>query len=146
MDKRTLSLLVGGLLPAVLFGFSGILQKLSMNAGIGTGPFLMGVGLTTAVVGGLFAWSEGSFSLTGAGAGYASLFGIVWGMGIGLIAVSLRRYGGQISQLVPLYNMNTLITVLLGLAVLSEWRAVSISRICLSAVLIVLGGILAARS
>src|SRR5690242_8548117 len=41
MDKHTLGLLVGGLLPAVLFGLTGVVQATSARAGIGTGPFLV---------------------------------------------------------------------------------------------------------
>ncbi|MCB9143176.1 MAG: hypothetical protein H6646_12980, partial [Anaerolineales bacterium] len=56
------------------------------------------------------------------------------------------RFDGQISQLVPLYNMNTLVAVLIGLVVLAEWRTVDPRKLAIAAILIVLGGILAARS
>ena len=41
--------------------------------------------------------------------------------------------------------MNTLVAVLLALAVLSEWKHVSVSNVTLGALLIVAGGVLAAR-
>ena len=52
MSTKLIGLLVGGVLPAFLLGMTGIFQKLSTNAGVGTGPFLIGAGVTTAIVGG----------------------------------------------------------------------------------------------
>ena len=62
------------------------------------------------------------------------------------IAIALRRYNGQISQLVSLYNMNTLVAVLIGLILLSEWQTVNIVKIVASSVLIIVGGVLAATA
>jgi hypothetical protein len=62
------------------------------------------------------------------------------------IALALGRYEARISQLVPLYNMNTLVAVGLGLTVLGEWREVNLLRLLLGAGLAVTGGILAATA
>jgi uncharacterized membrane protein len=146
MKSSTLSLLVGGLLPAVLFGLSGVVQKASARAGIGTGPFLVVVGLVVALAGGLVTAAERDAAVNRLSAGYAVLFGVLWGLGIAAIAVALGRYEGQISQLVPLYNMNTLVAVVVGLVVFSEWQGVQPGRLLLGAVLTVAGGVLAATS
>jgi uncharacterized membrane protein len=140
------SVIVGGLLPAVLFGLSGICQKLCGKEGIGVGPFLLGVGMTVIAVGGGFAWFEKDLSFNARSAGYTCLFGICWALGIGLIAVAIRHYEGQISQLVPLYNMNTLVAVAMGLVLLGEWQNLHVGRLAIAAVLITVGGILAATA
>lgn len=146
MSARVIAILLGGVLPALLLGLTGIFQKLSTNARIGTGPFLIGVGITTAVVGGAFMLLERDVTVNQKSALYTFLFGLVWAIAIGCIAIALRRFDGQISQLVPLYNMNTLVAVLIGLVVLAEWRTVDPRKLAVAAVLIVAGGILAARA
>lgn len=146
MTDKHLALLIGGGVPALLLGLSGIFQKLGTNAGLATGPFLIGVGLTTAVVGAVFLMLEPDSHWTSAGALYTCLFGVAWAIATGCVGVALRRYGAQISQLVPLYNMNTLVAVLIGLVALGEWRTVSAPRALVAAVLIILGGVLASKS
>lgn len=145
MNRHQLSLLVGGVLPAICLGLSGVCQKLSAAGGIGTGPFLIVIGLTSAVVG-LFFCADGDLSWTRKGVVAAGCFGLFWAVGTGCIGLALKKYGAQISQLVPLYNMNTLIAVAIGLVAFAEWRTVQPLRISLAAVLIVAGGILAAKS
>ena len=146
MDHKTLAIVLGGVLPAILLGIAGIFQKFSANGGIGTGPFLIGVGLTTVVVGGVFVVVEKQAVITGQSAAFTLLYGLVWATATGFVAISLSRYGGQISQLVPLYNMNTLVAVLLGLVIFAEWRNVDSWKLLAAAVLIVAGGVLASRA
>ena len=146
MSGKVWALVLGGIAPAVLLGLSSVFQKLSNGSGMATGPFLVGAGLTSAVVGAAFALIERDSQTSPAGRVYTALFGVVWALGIGGIGLAIRRYGAPISQLVPLYNMNTLVAVLVGLVALGEWRTISPPRILLAAVLIIAGGILAARS
>ena len=47
---------------------------------------------------------------------------------------------------VSIYNMNTLVTVVIGLMVLSEWKNVQPVKLLVAALLITLGGILAANA
>lgn len=54
--------------------------------------------------------------------------------------MALIRYDAAVSQLAPLYNMNTLVAVLLGLLVFAEFRDVQVLRLAAGALLIVLGG------
>ncbi|WP_169972656.1 hypothetical protein [Tautonia rosea] len=146
MKHPILALLLGGLLPAILFGVSGVMQKACARTGIGTGPYLAITGLAVLTVGGLLTVVEHDVTVSRKSAVYTLLFGALWATGVGCIAIALRRYGGQISQLVPLYNMNTLVAVFIGLVVLSEWRDVHWGRLLVASVLIVTGGVLAATS
>jgi uncharacterized membrane protein len=145
MTRHQIALFIGGILPAILLGLSAISQKLSTSAGIGTGPLLIVIGLTTTVIGGFFCL-DGDMNWTRGGIGYSALFGVCWASATGCVGIALKKYGAQISQLVPLYNMNTLIAVILGLLVFSEWRTVQPTRILLAALFIVIGGIIASKA
>ena len=104
------------------------------------------VGLVITLVGGIW-WGitrESEWTLPAIGS--ASLFAMFWALATGCIAIGLARYGGNISQLAPLYNMNTLVAVLIGLLFMGEYKNVNPIAVGLGAVLIVAGGIIAARS
>lgn len=146
MESKQLALWLGGALPAVMLGVSGLLQKLSATAGISPGVFLVATGAMTALTGLVFMLVQRDAAFDARGLAYACLYGLVWSTALACISIALRRFGGQLSQLAALYNMNTLVAVLLGLVLLSEWRTVSLPRITAAAVLIVLGGVLAAKS
>ena len=62
------------------------------------------------------------------------------------VVIALTKYDASISQLVPLYIMNTLFTVLLGLLIFSEWATVSSPKLIVGSILIVIGGTLAASA
>jgi uncharacterized membrane protein len=146
MQKATVALLIGGLLPAVLFGISGVLQKTSARAGIGTGPYLIVIGLVVVTVGLLVTAIQGDRTINLQSALNTCAYGLFWSSGITCIALALGRYDARISQLVPLYNMNTLVAVGLGLLVLGEWKEVNSWQLMLGAGLAVVGGMLAATS
>ena len=146
MPKATLALLVGGLLPAVFFGLSGVLQKSGARAGIGTGPYLAVIGATVLLAGLAVTALQGDAAVTREGAAHAVGFGVLWAAGVGCIALALARYDANISQLVPLYNLNTLVAVGVGLAVLGEWRSVEAWRVLAGAVLVAAGGVLVATA
>lgn len=53
MSNQAIGMMLGGILAAVLYGFSGIFAKASNQAGIGLGWYLLISGLTIAMVGAL---------------------------------------------------------------------------------------------
>ncbi len=146
MDHKIIAIVLGGVLPALMLGIASIFQKGSASGGIGTGPFLIGVGITTVIVGSIFLFVEKQVAITGQNAAFTLLYGLLWATATGFVAIALSRYGGQISQLVPLVNMNTLAAVVLGLIIFAEWRNVDPWKLLAAAVLIVAGGVLAARA
>jgi uncharacterized membrane protein len=146
MKANTMALLLGGLLPAILFGVSGVFQKTSAKAGMGTGPYLMVIGFVVVVVGGVVAAVQRDATVNWTRASYACAYGLLWAAGIACIAVAVGRFDGQISQLVPLYNMNTLVAVAVGLVFLSEWRNVQVGLLLLATGLTIAGGVLAAAA
>ena len=76
MSDKTLSILLGGVIPAVLLGISGVFQKISTKAGIGTGPYLIGVGITTFILGCLITAWEKDTTVNVRSAIYVGVFGV----------------------------------------------------------------------
>ncbi len=146
MTNKQLSLVIGGFIPAVLFGIVAVFQKVANREAVGTGPYLMGIGLSIFVMGGLFSLWDRNFSITPRSAVYIALFGILWSVSMACVAIALKRYNGQIGQLVSIYNMNTLVTVIIGLTLLSEWKNVHPVKLLVAAGFICVGGILAANA
>ncbi len=143
-SPQTLGIIVGGLLPALFFGMSGFFNKLSTQAGIGVGPFLIIAGLALSLVGVAFHLylQDATFSMK-AGAAAACMGGLT-GLGTGLVLIALVKFHMPLSKLAPLYNMNTLVAVLLSLVVFAEWQQVHVLKLLIGAFLVVLGGTLVA--
>ncbi|MDD5623134.1 MAG: hypothetical protein PHI23_00290 [Candidatus Peribacteraceae bacterium] len=146
LSPQAIGIVVGGLIPAFVYGLSAVSQRGSIGMGIGIGVFLIGAGLAVVLTGGLFllfvpdrAWSARSFLL-------AMATGCAWGVGTGLVSVALAKFGVPMGKLVPLYNMNSLIAVLLILWIFAEWQQVKSLQLLIGSVLIVIGGTLVARA
>ncbi len=146
MSKPALAVLIGGLLPAVLYGLAGVLQKTASKTGIGPGPYVLIIGVTAALIGGVITLVSRDTSVTWSGAAQTAGFAVLWAAAVVSIMLALGKFEGSVSVIVPLYNMNTLIAVLLGLLVLHEWDGVNGWRLIAGAVLIVAGGALAGTS
>ncbi|MEM8640652.1 MAG: hypothetical protein AAGG51_17820 [Cyanobacteria bacterium P01_G01_bin.54] len=142
MTPQFLGLLVGGLLPALFYGVSGMLAKTSTNAGMSVGGHLICIGVAVSAVGVLLqGWLPGPLPSWGAIASSTG-YGLLWGLGTGCVAIALLKYQTPLAKLVPLYNMNTLIAVLLALVVFTEWQTVNLPKLAIGAILVVVGGIL----
>jgi len=124
----------------------GVLQKYTNKLGIGLGLYLVGIGFGVLITGAVIylMFPDRLFS-TEAGR-YAVLIGSLWSLGMCSVAIALNTYGAAIAKLAPLYNLNTLIAVLLGLWLFAEWKEVNVWRLALGSILIVLGGALVAKS
>ena len=144
MDMR--GIVVGGFLPAVLYGTAGILQKAAQRAGAGLGPYLLCVGAGVITVGAVATWCHPDRGLPARAAGFAVAMGVAWGAGTWLVALALSRYAVPIAKLAPLYNLNTVIVVLFGLVLFLENRDVAVGRLISGTVLVVLGATFVARA
>jgi uncharacterized membrane protein len=141
-----LAILIGGLLPAVFLGLSRVLQKTASRTGIAPGPYVLITGLVVAAVGGIVTLAQRDTTVTASGAIQTAGFAVLWSTAILGIMLGLGRYEGQVSVIVPLYNMNTLVAVAIGLVLLGEWQDVNLRRLLTGAALIVAGGVLAGTS
>ena len=146
MSSKTTALIIGGFLPALIYGGSAIFQKLSTNLGISLSAYLVATGIGIVIVGVGYYLIDKSFSFSVESGTYAMMFGVTWGVATGLVAYALLNFQVPISQLVPLYNMNTLIAVLLALVIFSEWKDLHTIKLISGSVLIVAGAVLVANS
>ena len=144
MSSELKGLLVGGALPAILYGVTGVLQKMSANAEGGAGLYLIFLGLGTVAVGVAFHVILPEPAIALRPATFALSAGVVFSLGAGLISYALIKYGAAISQLTPLYNMNVLVTVVVGLLVFTEYRDLQVARLLVGSVLLIGGGLLVA--
>lgn len=142
MTSESIGLLLGGLLPAIFFALSSIFTKSSTDAGIGVAPFLALVGLAVLIGSSLCFLFIPDRAINLRSASYALISGFSWVAGTGLVALALSKYAAPISKIVPLYNMNTLIAVLIGLWIFSEWVGVNVVRLTIGAALVIIGGII----
>ena len=146
MTSKMTALLLGGFLPAFIYGGSALFQKASTSLGISLSAYLVATGLGVAIVGIVFYIFDHSFSFSLKSGLYACAFGITWGIASGLVAYTLLNFQVPISQLVPLYNMNTLVAVILALIVFSEWKDLHTIKLLSGSALIVAGAVLVANS
>ena len=146
MNAHLSGLIIGGLIPSFIFGVFGFMQKVCMRLGMGIGPFFVVVGGTVALVGLCCSWFIAGCAVTIIGGIHAVAFGLLWSLGISLILLAVSRFGANISQLAPLYNTNTLITVVLGLLFFAEWKEVQTALLLAGTMLIVVGTVIVAPS
>ena len=146
MSTKTTALLLGGFLPALIYGASAIFQKLSTSIGISISIYLIAVGIGVAMTGLVFYFFENTSGFSLKASTYAGIFGLTWGIASGLVAYTLLNFNVPISQLVPLYNMNTLVAVLLALLIFGEWKDLQVIKLVAGSVLIVIGAIFVANA
>lgn len=141
-------LLIGGVLPALMFGVAGLMQKLTARTGVGLGPYLLFIGVGVLVMGALLTMGTTgpARAITGKGALLSGALGIFWALGTWLVAVGISQYAAPLAKLAPLYNMNTLVVVVLALVVFAEFKDVDVSKLVAGAALIVVGGTLVANA
>ena len=146
MDAK--GLLIGGLIPALMFGVAGFLQKATMRTGAGLGPYLLCIGLGVVTLGGVMTLAGGGAARTISPKAtlMAGSIGLAWGLGMWLVAIGISRYGAPLAKVAPLYNMNTLVVVVLALIFFAEYRDVVVAKLILGASLIMVGGYLVANS
>ena len=141
-----LGMIVGGLLPALAFGVGALFQKQSNDIGIGQSHYLLFfcLGILASSLIAYFAFPDNPMSLR-AGL-FSSAHGLFFGAGFVFLALGLTVFAQPISKLVPLANMSTLVSVLLGLYVFSEYSRLNLAYLVSGALLIVIGGILVAKA
>ena len=144
MSSELKGIVIGGLLPAVLYGVTGIFQKMSADAEGGAGMYLIFLGVGTVIVGAVFHFVLPEPPIGFRPASFALAAGISFSLGAGLISLALIKHQAAISQLTPLYNMNVLVTVLIGLVAFAEYQDLHVLRLLGGTVLLVGGALLVA--
>jgi transporter family protein len=112
--------LIGGLWAALLFGLCGIFSKLSMDTGISPGYYLVCVGLGITVLGVLLQSAYKNERLQNREAiQWAVISGAYWGIASGLVSWAMI-IKTPLCLLSPLYNLNTIIPVIVGIKLFKE--------------------------
>ncbi|MFT5882589.1 MAG: glucose uptake protein GlcU [Crocinitomicaceae bacterium] len=142
MTQAQLGVLIGGIIPALLFGVSGICQKWSNQHGISTGAYLVSIGIGVLCVGLALCVYNSDQHFSMASVIPAVTLGVFWGLGILLVAIAISKYGAPLSTLAPLYNMNTLVAVVGALFIFSEWKDANLVKLGFGTIMIILGGVL----
>lgn len=146
MTQTQLGLLIGGLIPAFLFGISGFVQKISTNQNITIGAHLVTIGVGVITVGLIVCLINNGEVYTIKKVIPSFIIGAAWGAGMFLVTFALMKYNASLSALAPLYNMNTLITVVVALILFSEWKEANLYKLLAGSLLITIGGVLVASS
>lgn len=137
--------LIYGLIASVCFGLNAVIYKIAVTKGHGLNPYLgvFSVGLGVILFFSFMYFIKlPEFTPNWKGLTLALIAGIVWALGMLMIALAIAN-NGNISKLAPIYNTNTLIAVLLGIMFLKEIpTGLGIIKVVSGAVLIVLGAVL----
>ena len=142
MTHTQLGLLLGGLIPAFLFGIAGLFQKFSAQQPITLGAHLVAIGIGVVSVGIAICLynMDQTYSIKAAIPSF--VIGAGWGSGMFLVAIAITKYSANLAQIAPLYNMNTLVTVIAALVIFSEWKDVNMTKLIIGTVMIIAGGVL----
>jgi uncharacterized membrane protein len=141
------SWLIYGILIAFLWGSYAVVSKIALtDKQFGISPALaslfMLVGIAIVFVAG--ALTEGKLQIpeNKTGVALSVLAGIIWAIGL-FLSIKLLAEGADISRLAPIYNLNTLVAVILGILLLHELpNSGEMAKVVVGAILIIIGGIL----
>lgn len=145
MSPQSIGLIVGGLVPAVAYSVFALGTKVASQAGLGAGPLLVLIGAACALAGAGF-WCILPAGIDVRSASWGLAAGLAWAVGTGFVSLALAKWGVPISKLNPIYNTNTLITVVMGLIIFSEWKQANPLPLLGGAVLILVGSLLVSAS
>ena len=134
---------VYGLIAAFFFGINPIIYKIAQQKGGFSpyfGSFIFGIGIV--LIFGMFLLFKPSFQFELKFGWLALVAGMLWGLGFLALAVAIAK-GYDVAKLAPIYNTNTIITVVLGIIFLKEIPDASqMFRVITGAVMVVVGAVL----
>lgn len=146
MNSNYIGIILGGIVPAILFGVGGYFVKASNQEGISINYFILFSGIGILIVSILaFIIFEGKSVNLRSGA-YAFLVGVTWALGMFLVTMALTKYNPPMSIISPLNSTACFVTVLLALIVFSEWKNLHVVRLVIGTILIVAGAMLVSTS
>jgi len=144
--SNAMVIVIGGALPAFLWGVTAVFQKQSAAGALPPAQYLIVFGAVIALAGVIAALVTRNAAWPAAGTAYAVLAGLTFSLGTGLISFALWRYGVPISKLAPILSCNVLVTVAIGALFLGEAASLNLARLGIGTVLVVGGAILVATA
>lgn len=145
MDRLWI-ILVGGLLPAFLFGVSAIFQKSAVLGGVTAGTYIVFDGLVMVAVGLILRQALGETTFFAPGWPWAIAGGLCFAVAAGAFAFAVQRMGAPVSLLAPITVISTLVTVVLSFIIFREHEGVRGVQLMGGALLVVAGAALVATS
>ena len=137
------SWIIYGLIAAFFFALNTIIYNIAQQKGNFSpsyGILMFGIGVTIVSV--IFFLFRPSFQFEWKSSGLAIIAGIIWGIGMIAVAIALSQKA-DVARLAPIYNINTILAVLMGIIFLHEIPdATQMFRVIAGAVLIVIGAIM----
>jgi len=146
MGQAQLGMLIGGVIPSILFALGAVFQKLSNKTSLSLNFYVISVGLGVAILGLLSTAFMDEKVLVLKGSAFGVIQGLCFGTGIVLFALGITRFNLPVSQLGPITSTTTLFVVFFGFIFFSEYENVNVKSLVAGAVLIVIGAILVGRS
>ena len=132
-------IIIGAVLPALLWGITAVFQKMSASSNLGPGPYLAVFGLVICLGGLVFARFTQELALNPRGVAFAGLAGLSFTLGTGLLSYALWRFDLPIAKVAPILGANVLVPVLIGTALLGESGSLDVARLFLGTVLVLVG-------
>ncbi|MBI4452659.1 EamA family transporter [Candidatus Woesearchaeota archaeon] len=132
-----------GLIAAFFFALNTIIYKIAQQKGNFSpyyGVLMFAIGII--IVAGAFFLFKPSFEFEWKSSGLAIVAGAIWAIGMLAVAIAISQKA-EVARLAPIYNINTILAVLMGIIFLKEIPDVSqMIRVIGGAVLVVIGAIL----
>ena len=146
MNSNLMGIMIGGVLPAIIFGVGGVFVKASSQQGISLNYFtlLSGTGAIVISLLSFLIFKEKSINIQSGLS--ASLVGVTWVAGILFVSMALTKYNTPLSIISPLNCTACLVTVLLAMFIFSEWKETQSMRLLIGTVLIIIGAMLVSTS
>ena len=140
------SIIIGGLIPALLIGVCAILMKLSLKGGISLPIYLSIVGGTIMLCGlcGVFFASDRSVNWTSTG--WAMSMGATWALATYCMIYAVDELKLPVSVMAPLTNSNAIVAVIIGAIVFAEWKDLNMTKVSIGTVLTVIGATIVSTS
>ncbi len=146
MNSNYLGMILGGVIPAIIFGLGGILVKASNQEGISLNYLILFSGMGALIISILAFILFKEKSVNVKSCVYAFFVGATWACGVLLVAMALIKYNTPMSIISPLNCTACFVTVLLALVIFSEWKSLHVLRLVVGTVLIVTGAMLVSTS
>lgn len=137
------SWIIYGLIAAFFFALNTIIYKVAQQKG-NFSPYygILMFGIGAMIVSVIFFLFKPSFQFDWKSGGLAIIAGAVWAVGMVMVAIALSQKA-DVARLAPIYNVNTILAVLMAIIFLKEIPDVSqMFRVIVGAVLIVIGSVL----
>ncbi len=131
--------IIGGFIPAVLWGFAAVFQKLSALNSIGPGRYLTVLGVVITVGGIVYTQLTNEIGWSSKGLIFSVSAGLAFTVGAGLLSFVLWRYEFPISRLAPILSANVLVPVLVGVMFLGEGTNFNVPQLMVGTFIVIVG-------